>query len=57
MVKRNVMQEKTRRVYQKPRIIRVKLEPEEAVLATCKTNTADQGVCAPDPVCIQTAAS
>jgi hypothetical protein len=49
--------EKTKRDYRKPEFSQVKLVPEEAVLATCKTNTGNQSPCGADPVCIFTATS
>jgi hypothetical protein len=45
------MRDKTKRTYQKPELTQVKLVPEEAVLATCKTATGVRGNCGADPVC------
>ena len=45
------MRKKAKKPYNKPRIGKVKLAPEEAVLANCKQNTAGQAKIAASTAC------
>ena len=47
---RNTLEEEKKRQYEKPKVTKVRLVPEEAVLAVCKAGV--QARCAPDPNCI-----
>ena len=45
------VEQSEKKLYDKPKITKVQLVPQEAVLAVCKNGVMGDG-CAPDPTCV-----